>query len=192
MASQNGGSRFNIPIGGSIIDFVFVFAAIIVFAVLAFKVGLPLLGKSGVEKTAQGPFLLDFASERPAVVYPPSDSGSGRPVMVMLHGMCALPEHECPVFERGATTGAWLLCPPGPVACPGGGRMWSGSVAQLSRSVERALDALQRREPDVDLSRQTLIGYSLGATAALRVASSSRGTRRSSSRTSMPTKKVSS
>jgi len=92
--------------------------------------------------------------------------------MVMLHGMCALPEWECPVFRAGATADNWLLCAPGPAACAGGGgAMWVGSTKTLLRAVEDPLRALAERHPEqIDTGKRALVGYSLGAPAALRIA----------------------
>lgn len=52
--------------------------------------------------------------------------------------------------------------------------MWTGSPKQLSGVIARALDALKKAHPQVDLERKALVGYSLGASAALRIASGSR------------------
>jgi predicted esterase len=49
--------------------------------------------------------------------------------------------------------------------------MWSGSLGTLTGAVDRALAALKHRAADVDLSTVVLAGYSLGATAALTMAS---------------------
>jgi len=122
-----------------------------------------------------GPLPLHFGQRRPAVYYTPRTKSHAQPVVVMLHGMCALPEYECPVFRRGATSGNWLLCPPGPTPCQGGGAMWTGSTEQLTAAVTNSLQALAQEHPTVDLERKVLVGYSLGAAAALRIASASKG-----------------
>lgn len=114
---------------------------------------------------------LDFGGGRPAIYEAPKDAKGTKakqPLVVFLHGMCALPEWECPVF-RGATGGAWLLCPPGPQACEGNGAMWIGKTAALTARADRATEALAKLE-QVDLTRRALVGYSLGAPAALRIA----------------------
>lgn len=111
---------------------------------------------------------LDFGGGRPALYQKPSNQKAKRPLVVFLHGMCALPEWECPVF-RGATSAAWLLCPPGPAACGGGGAMWVGTTRALTGRVDRASDKLGEQE-DIDLAKRALVGYSLGGPAALRIA----------------------
>lgn len=111
---------------------------------------------------------LDFGAGRPAIYQAPKDAKKKKPLVVFLHGMCALPEWECPVFQ-GATSAAWLLCPPGPQACEGNGAMWMGKTAALTARADRATEALVKIE-DVDLTRRALVGYSLGAPAALRMA----------------------
>jgi poly(3-hydroxybutyrate) depolymerase len=123
-------------------------------------------------RAAPGPERLDFGAKRPAVYYSSQQNQGKRPVMVMLHGMCALPEYECPVFRAGATAESWLLCAPGPAACAGGGgAMWVGSTKILVQAVESPLRALgDRHAKNIDSTRKALVGYSLGATAALRIA----------------------
>jgi pimeloyl-ACP methyl ester carboxylesterase len=121
---------------------------------------------------APEPQRLDFGARRPAVYYTSQHDRGKRPLIVMLHGMCALPEWECPVFRAGATADGWLLCAPGPAACAGGGgAMWVGSTKTLIRAVEQPLKALgERHAQRIDAGRKALVGYSLGAPAALRVA----------------------
>lgn len=112
---------------------------------------------------------LAVGGKRPAWYHAPK-SPEQRPLAVFLHGMCALPEWECPVFQ-GATSSSWLLCPPGPAACEGGGAMWVGTSAALEKRVDKSVALLVESEPEkVDLGRRVLIGYSLGAPAALRLA----------------------
>jgi pimeloyl-ACP methyl ester carboxylesterase len=127
---------------------------------------------ASVAGAAPDPGRLDFGAKRPAVYYSSQRDQGKRPVIVMLHGMCALPEYECPVFRAGATAESWLLCAPGPAACAGGGgAMWVGSTRALVQAVESPLLALgDRHAKSVDSTRKALVGYSLGATAALRIA----------------------
>lgn len=119
--------------------------------------------------TVSGFLTLDVGGKRPAWYHAPKPT-ERRPLAVFLHGMCALPEWECPVFQ-GATSSSWLLCPPGPAACEGGGAMWVGTGAALEKRVDKSVALLAASEPEkVDLGRRVLIGYSLGAPAALRIA----------------------
>lgn len=110
---------------------------------------------------------LEVGGKRPAWYHAPK-AEERRPLAVFLHGMCALPEWECPVFQP-ATGSSWLLCPPGPASCEGGGAMWVGTGSQLEKRVDKSVSLLAERE-SVDLGRRVLIGYSLGAPAALRIA----------------------
>jgi predicted esterase len=105
---------------------------------------------------------------RPALAHAPLSSANQDNLVVFLHGMCAIPEWECPVFA-GASAGAWLLCPPGPAVCNGGGRMWVGTDKQLRAQVHKFATELEAREATPP-KRRALVGYSLGAPAALRIA----------------------
>lgn len=131
---------------------------------------------AGVVEAAPPPQFIELAVAKgePAMAHAPLNGAVRAPVVVFLHGMCATPAWECPVF-RGAAREAWLLCPAGPAACAGGGRMWVGSDGALERGLGQALDALRANGSDVDAPRAAIIGYSLGAPAALRLASATRG-----------------
>lgn len=163
----------------------------LVFALAALSVA----SVARADATAPRMKQLDFGAKQPALYEAPAppkgDSQSDakakkpaasdqekapapKPLVVFLHGMCALPEWECPVF-RGATAGAWLLCPPGPAACQGNGAMWTGTPSKLRRRVDAATQALFDREKKIDGSRRALVGYSLGGPAALRIALASPG-----------------
>jgi predicted esterase len=111
---------------------------------------------------------LELAKRRPALLHAPS-AKQPAPLVVFLHGMCALPEYECPVIEPG-TRDAWLLCPPGPVACGGSGAMWTGDSKKLVASMQTFVDAVvDKHGAAIDARRRVLVGYSMGASAALRV-----------------------
>ncbi len=115
------------------------------------------------------PQRLPIGEARDAVYYYPSTWKEDLPVVVMLHGMCALPEYECGAFRAGTTHMAWLLCPAGPTPCQGGGAMWSGPDSRLREVVRRAIEALRHRHPSASAERLALVGYSLGASAAQRL-----------------------
>jgi hypothetical protein len=137
----------------------------------------PVLDASAAEPAPEGsrePELLHFGARRPAVAFAPRTPGR-RALTVMLHGMCAIPEWECPVFRTGAVESGWLLCPPGPAACQGGGAMWAGSAPRLAAVIAEASTALAQSHPEVDASRKVLIGYSLGANAALGIVAAAPG-----------------
>ena len=130
---------------------------------------------AGFSKLERGPtgFGTRAGASRPALVHAPGKGATAEPLVVFLHGMCAIPEWECPVFV-GAAKQAWLLCPPGPAACNGGGRMWIGKDAQLVGQVRAFSDALETAH-SAQIGRRALVGYSLGAPAALRIALASPG-----------------
>jgi predicted esterase len=113
---------------------------------------------------------LEIGAVHPARYYVPEDAKQPKPVVAFLHGMCALPEQECHVVER-TTRAAWLLCPPGPTVCEGGGgAMWIGTNKKLGERIEKGVSELAKVGGDkVDPSRRALIGYSLGAPASLRI-----------------------
>jgi predicted esterase len=111
---------------------------------------------------------LELGARRPALLHAPR-SKKPAALVVFLHGMCALPEYECPVFEPG-TRDAWLLCPPGPLACGGNGAMWTGDSNKLVKAIRSSVDAaVARHGAEIDAARRVLVGYSMGGSAALRV-----------------------
>ncbi|MCB9589989.1 MAG: hypothetical protein H6718_31535 [Polyangiaceae bacterium] len=93
-------------------------------------------------------------------------------VTIMLHGMCDVPQNECPSFAS-ATDDAWLLCPQASIGCNGGGATWNWKtrVERVERATERALSG---QDVSQDTPR-TLIGFSLGASTALEVAQNGHG-----------------
>lgn len=105
-----------------------------------------------------------------ALFYPPADATPGeRPLTMMLHGMCAAPEWECPFFRKGATADGFLLCGAGPALCGAGpGSRWSGAPAALAKAVSGSVEGLERRLPAGSKlgPGRALVGYSLGAAAA--------------------------
>jgi predicted esterase len=104
------------------------------------------------------------------IVYPPRRNAhhSPQPVTLALHGICSRPEWDCPWWADATTPHGWLVCPQAPVAC-GGASSWSvGRTAPLAEAAVRSL--AEARPGEVDLGDRTLVGFSLGATAALDVA----------------------
>lgn len=104
------------------------------------------------------------------VYEPQGDRSVPRPITVMLHGMCGLPENECPHFASTVTRDSWLVCPRATKACPNGGATWS--LQGRSETVEAAVARVVERYPGrVDPNAErTLIGFSLGAFVALDLA----------------------
>lgn len=104
------------------------------------------------------------------LVFPPADRTAARPITVMLHGMCDIPENECPYFARVAAKDSWLICPRGTLTCASAGATWA-----YSRRAETIDAAIRRVEAEheglVDAhTNSTLIGFSLGAFVAMDLA----------------------
>lgn len=118
------------------------------------------------------PFWLDSAET--VLVYPPVSAARPQPVTVFLHGMCDAPEIECPWIAPAATSHGWLVCPRAGVACQGGGTAWS--LGDVGRRVDSAVAALTTARPG-ELSEDDgrIAGFSLGGTAALKLALEGRG-----------------
>ena len=104
------------------------------------------------------------------LVFPPADRTSARPITVMLHGMCDIPENECPYFARVAAKDTWLICPRGTLTCASAGATWA-----FSRRTETIDAAIRRVEAEhrglvETRTNSTLIGFSLGAFVAMDLA----------------------
>jgi predicted esterase len=127
------------------------------------------------EPSVAAPILLrDDRGHVTAVAYPPQNASGLRPVTIMLHGMCGAPERECSSYAPAVTGRGWLLCPRAPVPCEGGGHSWS--FATVDQVIEKAFSRLQSLAPlSVERQERTLVGFSLGALAAMQVAHDGQG-----------------
>ena len=128
---------------------------------------------AGVGHLERSPvWLRSSEKERPPVLVYPSTTAGKQPLVVMLHGMCDVPENECPSFAGAATGGKTLLCPQANLRCDGGGTLWSGDGAIRTRLLEDFVGRAAMALPDrVDLAgSSTLVGFSWGSFAALDVA----------------------
>jgi pimeloyl-ACP methyl ester carboxylesterase len=99
-------------------------------------------------------------------------------VTVMLHGMCSVPEAECPSFVDGATPYGWLVCPRGPSPCADAdGASWVWPFDLNAQGIEETLARVRELHPgEVDVSRgRVLVGFSLGALAAMQLAHDGNG-----------------
>lgn len=114
-------------------------------------------------------WLPETDSEPAVLAFRPKNRGP-QPIAVMLHGMCDPPERECPYFANSVTELAWLVCPRARLRCEGGGTMWDWR--KKYETVDAAVDRVQREQPVLlDSSRERiLIGFSLGALAAMDIA----------------------
>ncbi len=127
-------------------------------------------GEGKIDGLPEHVWLPQNEQEPGVLAFPPRDPGVHRPMVVMLHGMCDPPERECPYFANSVTDFAWLVCPKARLRCQGGGTLWDwrGKYETVDAAVER----VQRYEPTgLDASEERiLIGFSLGALAAMDIA----------------------
>ena len=90
------------------------------------------------------------------------------PLTLVFHGMCGSAEEQCPFLSSSTTPHGWLLCTNGPNKCNGGGYSWEGSAAVQAKLADESVNALQDAfKGQVSTTSGVLIGYSLGARAAL-------------------------
>jgi len=86
--------------------------------------------------------------------------------MVFLHGLCGHGQGYVQAFQYAAARHGVVVAPQGDVLCEGPYRTWSGDVVKIDARITRAFGALGMDEPrDV-----AVMGYSLGATLAIRLA----------------------
>jgi len=86
---------------------------------------------------------------------------------VFLHGLCGHGQGYAQSFQYTASDHGLLVAPQGDVLCGAGPwSTWSGDISKLDGRICRAFDALGRGGSE----EIALIGYSLGATLALRMA----------------------
>lgn len=109
------------------------------------------------------------------LAYPPKHADEPARITVMLHGMCDPPQNECSAFAPSVTGDQWLICPRADVECGNGGSMWGFRTRQ--RTVEAAIGRIREMYPGAmsDASDRTLIGFSLGAFAAVDIAHQGEG-----------------
>jgi predicted esterase len=117
---------------------------------------------------ARTPEWLAPEGDAPGVlVFPPGERTAAKPITVMLHGMCGVPENECPYFARVAAKGSWLICPRGTLTCSSGGATWA--FPRRVETIDAAIRRVEAAHPgEVDArDNATLIGFSLGAFVAM-------------------------
>jgi len=122
------------------------------------------------------PLWIEPENGRPGVLaYPPQRTDRPARITVMLHGMCDTPQRECPYFAGAVTKEQWLICPRADVACAHGGSMWGWRTRHLV--VESAIERVKEAFPGAleDQTGRTLVGFSLGAFAAVDIAHKGEG-----------------
>lgn len=109
------------------------------------------------------------------LAYPPHSADKPARITVMLHGMCDTPQNECPHFASSVTANQWLICPRADVECGNGGSMWGWRTRQ--RAVESGIERIRQMFPGAldDARGRTLVGFSLGAFAAVDIAHKGEG-----------------
>lgn len=117
---------------------------------------------------------LPATDEGPGVVIFPARGAGPHALTVVLHGMCGDAARTCSHFSEEVTASAHLVCPRASARCASGGASFpeQGVEAAVEAAVGRAKSVLG----EVDESHgRTLVGYSMGAFRALRVAQSAAG-----------------
>lgn len=126
------------------------------------------------------PAPLEVEGFEPASHVGPDDvSGRPMPVTVVLHGNFDRPEWECASWKAVAGFYGWILCPRGirtPWASRAEDRWTYRSGKSAAREIEAGLAALAERYPgQVSDQGRALVGFSLGAMFAPRLASEAPG-----------------
>jgi predicted esterase len=118
----------------------------------------------------------DGVAGKALVFAPHAPTAAPMPVTVMLHGMCGHPTSACRPFVDLATSRGWLVCPQAEDPC-GGGTRWRVKGGDDARLVEGSVRSLAKdRAGRVDPSApRVIVGFSLGGTAAVRIAQASEG-----------------
>lgn len=129
---------------------------------------------SRAETASSAPASVDLreTDAAPGVVIFTAQASGPQPLTIVLHGMCGDAARTCSHFASAVTESAHLICPRASARCAGGGASFpeQGVEATVESAVARAKTVLG----EVDESHgRTLIGYSLGAFRALRVAQGS-------------------
>jgi len=123
---------------------------------------------------APASFDLRERADAPGVVIFAARGTGPFPMTVVLHGMCGDAARTCRHFADAVTENAHLICPRATARCAGGGA--SFPEQGVEDAVESAVTRAKSLLGEVDESHgRTLIGYSLGAFRALRIAQSAAG-----------------
>ena len=132
---------------------------------------------AGAEPDLAPPAPIEIAptDDQPGVVIFPARGDGPHPITVLLHGMCGDAAHACSLFADQVSQTSNLVCPRAGQRCVGGGASWPerGVAEAVEAAVARAKGVLGKR---VEESHgRTLIGYSLGAYRAIRIAEAGAG-----------------
>jgi pimeloyl-ACP methyl ester carboxylesterase len=126
---------------------------------------------------AQSFTTLEVDGFRPAVVFEPKlgvKETTKRPVVVALHGNYDRPEWQCEVWKGVVGESAFILCPRGVPRsdAPAAADRWTwNGLAATEREVDAAVASLMTRySGHLHDGPLVLVGFSLGATMAARLA----------------------
>jgi predicted esterase len=134
-------------------------------------------GATGDAKAAAKKAKADDAAPRELVVpghakafyYPPS-KGTGKRVILWLHGRGAHVADDCAKWAPVARRLGWLLCPQGDEDRGGGARGWANNAELGRENVAKALAALRKKSKNaIEPGKHVLIGFSEGAFVAMQL-----------------------
>ena len=104
-----------------------------------------------------------------AFYFPPS-KGTGKRVILWLHGRGALVADDCVKWAPVARRLGWLLCPQGDEDRGGGARGWANNAELGRENVTKALAALRKKSKNaIETGKHVMIGFSEGAFVAMQL-----------------------
>jgi predicted esterase len=104
-----------------------------------------------------------------AFYYPPA-KGTGKRVILWLHGRGAHVADDCAKWAPVARKYGWLLCPQGDEDRGGGARGWANNAELGRENVAKALAALRKKSKNaIERGRHVMIGFSEGAFVAMQL-----------------------
>ncbi len=104
-----------------------------------------------------------------AFYFPPS-KGTGKRVIVWLHGRGAHVADDCAKWAPVVRRLGWLLCPQGDEDRGGGARGWANNAELGRENVMKSLAALRRKSKNaIEPGKHVMIGFSEGAFVAMQL-----------------------
>lgn len=126
---------------------------------------------------AIGPYELSFAGRRKVYYAAPRSLEVPARVVANLHGVCNPPGYACGHWLESASRVGFLVCPEGNATCgPSGPPTWTEPTSKIDEDLEAAIEAVSAAHPgEVGREGAVLTGFSLGAYAAARIATTHPG-----------------